>query len=62
MKLTIQPDKFKREAILKAIKDNQGYCPCQLGRTEDTKCVCKDCLNIPVGTWCHCELYYKEEE
>ena len=62
MKLTIQPDKEIKDTILKAIKENQGYCPCQLEKTEDTKCVCKSCLEMPAGSWCHCELYYKEEE
>lgn len=41
------------------IKENDGYCPCSVEKTEDTKCMCKAFREIPSGT-CHCGLYSKE--
>lgn len=37
-----------------AIKENDGYCPCQFERTEDTKCPCK---NYRENGTCECGLY-----
>ena len=47
--------------ILASVKNNDGYCPCQLQRTEDTKCMCAEFRAAPAGDTCHCGLYYKEE-
>lgn len=61
MIIKINPNKEEVEAIRQAIKENDGYCPCQLEKSERTKCIC---LNFLEGneTWCHCGLYYKSEE
>ena len=32
----------KRKEVEQALKDNNGYCPCRLSKTEDTKCMCKE--------------------
>lgn len=40
------------------LKENGGYCPCRLLKTEDTKCMCKEFLEQEVGE-CHCGLYIK---
>jgi hypothetical protein len=46
--------------IKRSLKKNDGYCPCQIGRTHDTKCICKDFReNVAVGEYCICELYKK---
>lgn len=60
MLIQINPNKDEVERIRKAVKDNDGYCPCQLEKTERTKCMC---LNFLEGKekWCHCGLYYKTE-
>lgn len=52
-------EKYVRE-IMQKIKDNDGYCPCKLQRTPETKCMCKEFLEMKSGT-CHCGLYIKEE-
>ena len=52
-------DKEKVEKILKAIKDNEGYCPCSIVKTKETKCMCKDFLDRQEDGYCHCGLYYK---
>jgi hypothetical protein len=45
--------------IREAIKANDGYCCCQIEKSERTKCICQNFLEGPDG-WCHCGLYYKE--
>lgn len=61
MLIQINPDKEEVARIRAAVKANEGYCPCQLEKTEKTKCMC---LNFLEGddVWCHCGLYYKTEE
>ena len=44
------------------LKENDGYCPCKVIKTDDTKCICKQFLESPEGTTCHCGLYKKTEE
>lgn len=46
------------KSIMQKIKDNQGYCPCKLIKTEDTKCICKEFKEQENG-WCSCGLYFK---
>lgn len=45
-------------SVAEAVKDNGGYCPCLIDRTEDTKCVCKDFRDMESGT-CHCGRFLK---
>lgn len=60
----------ENEEIVKSVKEGLektgGYCPCHLERTEDTKCMCKefrDQIKDPNFTgYCHCLLYYKEND
>lgn len=61
-KISVNPDKDKVAEIRQAVKDNDGYCPCQLERNEDTKCICNNFLKQEESGWCHCGLYYKEVE
>ena len=58
MKIRLNPDKKEAERILRAVKENDGYCPCRLIRTEDTKCICKEFKEQEEG-FCHCGLYLK---
>lgn len=60
MSIKLNPDKNQVEKIRVAIKNNSGYCPCVLQRTEDTKCMCKDFRENVESGYCHCGLYYKE--
>lgn len=60
MKIVECPDKDHVQAIKEALKDNDGYCPCQLIKSEDTKCMCKEFREMESGT-CHCGLYMKEK-
>lgn len=45
--------------IEKALKENQGYCPCRIYRNPDTKCMCKEFREQEKGI-CHCGLFIKE--
>ena len=54
-------DKEEAARIRAAIKANDGYCPCQLERSERTKCMCLNFLESK-DKKCHCGLYYKTEE
>lgn len=57
--IKVTQDKELEDTIRKALKDNDGYCPCRVQKTEDTKCMCKEFREQTNGE-CHCGLYYKE--
>ena len=44
--------------IKQKLKENNGYCPCSLIKTDDTKCMCKEFREQNTGE-CHCGLYVK---
>lgn len=60
MRVRKNPDKDFVEQMRKAIKNNNGYCPCRKEKTEETKCMCKEFLEQGLG-FCHCGLYEKIE-
>lgn len=60
MKVELNKDTQLVQEIREALKAKNGYCPCALECTPDTKCMCKDFKeNIAVGEYCHCGLYKK---
>lgn len=61
MRIKVTDDIELKEKIRQALKDNMGFCPCKLEKTEDTKCMCKEFLKQDLGP-CHCGLYVKVEE
>ena len=66
MKVRKNADSTVAAEIQAAIKENDGYCPCRVIKTPDTKCMCKefrDQIEDPeFEGYCHCELYYKSKE
>jgi len=44
------------------VKQCEGYCPCAIDRTPDTRCPCREFRESPEGTICHCGRYQKEPE
>lgn len=62
MKIKVNPNNDHVVKIRQALADNRGYCPCSLLKNEDTKCMCKEFREAPVGQYCHCGLYYKEAD
>lgn len=61
MKIFENPDKKVVKDIRKQLKENDGYCPCQLEKTDDTKCMCKNFREQLTEGPCHCGLYYKKD-
>lgn len=53
-------DRAVVERVRKALRENNGYCPCSLVKDEDHKCMCKDFIEQESG-FCHCGLYEKVE-
>lgn len=60
MRITVNPDKKYADEIKRKLKANGGYCPCNLIKNEDTKCMCKEFREMESGM-CHCGLYIKEK-
>ena len=58
MKIIRNPDKDIANEVARAVKENDGYCPCRIEKTSDTKCMCKEFREMESGT-CHCGLYTK---
>lgn len=59
MKYHEADDKKRVAAIKEALEKNDGYCPCRIRKSEDTKCPCKEFREMEHGT-CHCGLYVKD--
>lgn len=60
MRIKRNPDKEYAKEVTEKLRENEGYCPCKLERTPETKCMCKEFLEMDSGM-CHCGLYIKEE-
>ena len=65
MRITVNPDKEYANEVRERLKTNDGYCPCQLVKSPDTKCMCKEfreqIADPEFEGYCHCMLYYKEK-
>lgn len=65
MRIKVNPDKEYVKEIRDKLKENNGYCPCRVSRTKDTKCMCKefrDMVDEGKSGVCHCGLYIAESE
>ena len=65
MDIVKNPDTEFAAEILRQIKENNGYCPCALQKSKDTKCRCKafrDQVKAGVPGACHCGLWIAVEE
>ena len=61
MRVVVNSDTELVNEVRKALKENNGYCPCKLKKIPENKCMCKDFLEQKTGL-CHCGLYNKVEE
>ena len=59
MKIVVSEDTERVNELRKALKENDGYCPCEFARNEDTKCMCKAFREQETEGYCHCGLYKK---
>ena len=57
-KMILNPDRDWVKEIRRRLKDNAGYCPCQVEKSPDTKCPCKSFREERV---CDCGLYVPAE-
>lgn len=53
-RLILTPNQEKAEKIIKSIYKNDGYCPCRLTKSEDSKCPCVEMIE---NHNCHCGLF-----
>lgn len=56
-KLVLNDDLDHVRRITELINKNDGYCPCQIEKTDNTKCPCIDFYN----GYCHCKLFISKE-
>ena len=61
MSIKLNPDKEFVKEFIEKVKDNDGYCPCRISKTPDTKCMCKEFREQEEGE-CHCGLYIKTKD
>ncbi len=61
MRITVNSDIELVKTIREKLKANDGYCPCRLTKTPDTRCMCKEFLEQNEPGECHCGLYVKVE-
>lgn len=54
--------KVVESSIRELVKKNDGYCPCAVAKTPDTKCMCKEFRDKNTPGLCHCGLYEKVED
>lgn len=59
MKIKVSEDTTLVNNIRNLLKENDGYCPCSVLKSEDTKCMCKDFREQQIPGPCHCGLYEK---
>lgn len=60
MRVFVNPDEEYAAEVRQMIKDNNGFCPCKLVKSVDTKCKCKDFrdqVKNGIAGLCHCGLY-----
>lgn len=60
LKIKPNPDTEFYNMITQKVKDNDGYCPCMLTKTPQTKCPCKVFREQDTEGFCHCKRLYKE--
>ncbi len=61
LKIIKNPDKKIYEEVTQKVKENGGYCPCMINKTEDTKCICKEFRSSAEQGECHCGRFVKVE-
>ena len=54
-------DANKIKQLTSLIAENDGYCPCAVEQTEDTKCICSEFFETTDAGPCRCGLYIKQE-
>jgi hypothetical protein len=50
------------KSVAELVKQNNGYCPCAILKTADTKCICKEFKEKKEPGQCHCGRFEKVED
>lgn len=61
MRIRETEDAEYAKEVKQKIRENDGYCPCAVSKTPDTKCMCRDFREQADGM-CYCGLYIKEAD
>ena len=59
LKIIPNPDQEFLKEITQKVIENDGYCPCAIDKTEDTKCPCKEFREQKEPGECHCGRFEK---
>lgn len=62
LKIIKNPLVFIYEEMTEAVRDNNGYCPCAIEKTEDTRCPCREFREQTTEGECRCGRFVKIEE
>ena len=62
MKIIKNPNEEQYLEATRAVENNNGYCPCQLLKNDDTVCMCKNFVLSKELGLCECGRYLKMEE
>lgn len=62
LKFFKNPNEEEYKEISEAVEVNDGYCPCAVSKTDDTKCMCKDFRENDSTDFCHCGRFYKVKD
>ena len=49
-------------SIKNLVDAHNGYCPCAIIKTDDTKCMCKEFKEQTESGACHCGRFLKVKE
>lgn len=49
------------KSVKELVDQNDGYCPCAVHKTPDTKCMCKEFREQTTPGLCHCGRFEKVE-
>lgn len=60
LKIIKNPDNATYEKVTEAVKNNGGYCPCELTKSLETRCPCKTFRDQEAEGTCHCGRYVKK--
>lgn len=62
LKIIRNPDTSKYAEATVAVFEHSGFCPSIIGRSDDTKCPCKEFREQDEIGYCRCGRYKKVRE
>lgn len=62
LKVKPHPNSEIFQEVTNAVKDNDGYCCCEIEKNEDTECMCKKFREQESSGFCHCGRFFKVRE